>query len=103
MLTHALVHELILEGENHKWSQLDSQVSLTLIGKFLRPFYWKTHPSKNHEFFLKPGRELERFTGKLIQTKCYISYMVSVKTFEWMSFPVKRSVRHPRIEKTHDF
>ena len=23
---------------------------LTLIGKFLRPFYWKTHPSKNPEY-----------------------------------------------------
>ena len=23
---------------------------LTLIGKFLKPFHWKTHPSKNHEY-----------------------------------------------------
>ena len=33
--------------------------------KFLRPFYWKTHPLKN-QF---SGRELDRFSGKLIQTK----------------------------------
>ena len=28
-----------------------------ISGKFLRPFYWKTHPSKNHEYlfsFFKP-------------------------------------------------
>ena len=33
--------------------------------------------------------------------------MVSVEIFEWMSFPVKRPVWRPRIEKkiekTHDF
>ena len=39
------------------------------LGKFLRPFYWKTHPSKNHTIqFKKTGRELDRFTGKLIQS-----------------------------------
>ena len=31
---------------------------LQISGKFVRPFYWETHPSKNHEylfsFFKKP-------------------------------------------------
>ena len=27
-----------------------------ISGQFLRPFYWKTHPSKNHDFFFKLGR-----------------------------------------------
>ena len=39
--------------------------------KFLRPFNKKTHPSKimsNQFFEKKTGRELERFTGKLIQS-----------------------------------
>ena len=34
--------------------------STLIFGEFLRSFYWKTHPSKNHEyifsFFKKPGR-----------------------------------------------
>ena len=55
-------------------------IRLTLIGKFLGKFWG-------------------RFTGKLIQTKSYISYMVSVKKFEWMSFPVKRSVHPPELKK----
>ena len=39
------------------------------------------------------GCHPDRFSGKLIQTKCYISYMVSVKKkIEWMSFPIKHSV-----------
>ena len=39
------------------------------------------------------------FTGKLIQTKCYLSYMFSVKKFEWMSFPVRRSSSRPGVSK----
>ena len=27
-----------------------NHIILTLIGKFLRPFYWKTRPTKNHEY-----------------------------------------------------
>ena len=72
-----------------------SWLVLTLIGKFLGNFW-------------------DRFTGKLIQSSirefqgvwqavlledssrpnviCHISLMVSVKKFEWMSFPVKRPV-----------
>ena len=53
-----------------------------ISGTFLRPFYWKTHPSKNYEHlfsFLNSGRELDQFTGKFIQSS------------KWMSFPVKRS------------
>ena len=62
----------------HNLTQNQSQPGLkTLIGKFL-------------------GRHTARFTGKPIQTKCYISYMISVKKFEWMSFPVKRPVKHLR-------
>ena len=60
-----------------------------ISGRLLRPFYWKTHPIVNWRIL---GRHTCRFTGKLIHTKCYISYMVSVKKIEWMSFPVKRSV-----------
>ena len=44
------------------------------------------------------GCHPDRFSGKLIQTKCYISYMVSVKKIEWMSFPVKRPGWHPENE-----
>ena len=72
-----------------------SWLVLTLIRKFLGNFW-------------------DRFTGKLIQSSirefqgvwqavlledssrpnviCHISLMVSVKKFEWMSFPVKRPV-----------
>ena len=71
---------------------------LTLIAKFLGKFW-------------------DRFIGKLIQTKCYISYMVSVKKIRmdefssrtasvppqnwnlgknWMTFPVKRPAWRPR-------
>ena len=57
-------------------------------GSWARPFYWKTHPIVNWRIL---GRHTGRFSGKLIQTKCYISY-VSVKRFEWMSLPVKRPV-----------
>ena len=41
-----------------------------ISGIFPRPFYWKTHPSKNHEYsvFKKSGRHLDRFTEKLIQS-----------------------------------
>ena len=48
---------------------------LQISGKFLRPFHWKTHPIVNWRIL---GRHTGRFTGKLIQTKCFISYMVSV-------------------------
>ena len=68
---------------------------LTLIGKFLGHFGDRFTGKLIHQkiqFFEKTGRELDRFTGRLIQSKCYRSYMVSVKKFEWMSFPVKRSV-----------
>ena len=58
------------------------RTSLTLIGKFLGHFW-------------------DRFTGKLIQTKCHISYLYDIwfqpKKFEWMSFPVKPSVWRPGI------
>ena len=44
-----------------------------ISGKFLRSFYWKTHPSKKYEylfiFFLKPGRdapELKFISGKFL-------------------------------------
>ena len=54
-----------------------------ISGKFLRPFYWKTHRSKNHEylqyhsvFFKKTGRELGRFTGKLIQSSIWEFWVV---------------------------
>ena len=67
--------------------------------KFPRPFYWKTHPSKNLYWvpiqLKKTGHELDRFTEKLIQTKFHISYMVSVKKIDWMSFPVQRPVWRP--------
>ena len=91
-----------------------TQFCLTLIGKlgkthpeiFLkfsfsgsshRPFYWKTHPIFFCEISIL-GRHTGRFSGKIIQAKRYVSYMVSVKKIEWMSFPVKRPVWRPRIE-----
>ena len=48
-------------------------------GKLIQKLFWNCH---------FPGRYTGRFTGKLIQTKCYIS----VKKFEWIIFPVKRLV-----------
>ena len=52
-----------------------------ISGKWVRSYYWKTHPLKNHEylfsFFEKLGREPDRITGKLIQ--------------KWMNFPAIRS------------
>ena len=41
-----------------------------ISGKFLRPFYWKTHLLKimsTIQFFSILGRHTDRFTGKLIQ------------------------------------
>ena len=31
--------------------------TLTRIDKFLRPFYWKTHPSKNNEYLFSFSHE----------------------------------------------
>ena len=98
------------------------EVVLTLIGKFLGHFwdrftgkliqssvweFWgvtqavllensskRKHLVENNISRIL-GCHTGHFTGKLIQTKCYISYMVSVKKFEWMSFPVKRPVWRP--------
>ena len=92
-------------------------------GKLIQKFFWNFHfrvvtqgvllensSIKNHEylsvFFLILERHTDRFSGKLIQSKCYISYIsqkipvkkysqVSVKKIKWMSFPVKRPVWRP--------
>ena len=50
------------------------------------PFYWKTHPNVNWRFL---GRHTGRFTGKFIQTKCHISYMLSVKKIRMDEFSSK--------------
>ena len=42
-----LIFSALIQAFNSYWE---------ISGKFLRPFYWKTHPSKNHEYpyiFLK--------------------------------------------------
>jgi len=67
-----------------------------ISGKWARPYYWKTHPIVNWRIL---GRDTGRITGKIIQTKCYISYMVSIKKFEWMSFPVVGSGSRPDFWK----
>ena len=41
-------------------------------GSWARPFCWKTHPIVNWRIL---GRHTGRFTGKLIQTKCYIHHV----------------------------
>ena len=119
-----LQQALTLTGKSWK-THPEFFLKFSFSGSSHRLFYWKTHPIsfskfqfwgvtqavllenssiKNHEylfsFFSILGRHTGRFTGKLIQTKFYISHMVSVKKIEWMSFPVKRCLWRPRIEKT---
>ena len=90
-----------------------------IFGKFLRPFYWKTHPSKNQEYlfsFFKPGRELDHLlenssnrrsensgaSQRPFYWKNHPDQMLHIKSGsnkKWMSFPVKRSVWRPGKRK----
>jgi len=36
-----------------------------ISGKFLSPFYWKTHPSKNHEFSDQMSHIIYGFSQKI--------------------------------------
>ena len=70
-----------------------------ISGKFLRPFYWKTHPSKNQEFSDQMSHIIYGFSQKIrmdeFSSKTACVRPQNSQIDDWMSFPVKRSSSRP--------